>query len=78
MKVGFITFLIPGRDHAFYWQELTVGNQLQGGVSFDDHCLAKTMKEAFEVTCETKMARFYDNQDNKMCTSSEQETHQSS
>jgi hypothetical protein len=61
----------------------SIGKNLQSetnfrvGVSFDDHCLAKTMKEAFEVTCETKMARIYDNQDNKMCTSSEQETHQS-
>jgi hypothetical protein len=78
MKVGLITFLIPGWDRAFYWQELTVGNQLQGGVSFNDHCLAKRMKEAFEITCETKMARTNDNQDNKMCTWSEQGMHQSS
>jgi hypothetical protein len=63
--VGLITFLIPGRDRAFYWRELTDKNKLQGGVSFDDHCLAKRMKEAFEVTCETKMARIYDNQDSR-------------
>jgi hypothetical protein len=30
--------------------------------------LAKRMKEVFEVTCETKMARIYDNQDSMRCT----------
>jgi hypothetical protein len=39
--VGLITFLILGRDRAFYWPKLTVGNQLQDGVIFDNHCLAK-------------------------------------
>jgi hypothetical protein len=50
MKVGFITFLIPGRGRAFCRRELVVENQLQGGISFDNHCSVKRMKEAFEVT----------------------------
>jgi hypothetical protein len=50
MKVGFITFLILGRGRAFCWRELVVKNQRQGGVSFDNHCSVKRMKEAFEVT----------------------------
>jgi hypothetical protein len=61
MKVGLIAFLISGQDRAFCRQELTVRTQLYCGVSFDDHCPAKRMKEVFEVTCETKMARIYDN-----------------
>jgi hypothetical protein len=68
MKVGLITFLILGQDRAFCRWELIVENQLQGGVSFDDHCSTKRMKEAFEITCETKMTRIYDNQDIKRCT----------
>jgi hypothetical protein len=44
----------------------------------DDHYSAKRMKEAFEVNCETKMARIYDNQDNKRSTWSEQGMNQSS
>jgi hypothetical protein len=53
-KVGLITFLILGGDHAFCQRELAVENQLQGGVSSNDHCSAKRMNEEFEVTCENK------------------------
>jgi hypothetical protein len=67
-KVGLITFLILGQDHAFCQRELAVENQLQGGVSSNDHCSAKRMNEAFEVTCENKMTRIYDNQVIKRCT----------
>jgi hypothetical protein len=78
MKIGLITFLIPGQDRAFCRWEHAVENHLQGGVSFDDYCSTKRMKEAFKATCKPKMARIYDNQDSKRCTWSEQGTHQSS
>jgi hypothetical protein len=35
----------------------------------------KRMKEVFKVTCETKIAMIYDNQESKWCTWSEQGTH---
>jgi hypothetical protein len=78
MKVGVIIFLILRSGSCLLSEELTVRNQHQGGVSFDDNCLAKRMKEAFDVTCETKMARIYGNQDSRRCTWSEQGTYQSS
>jgi hypothetical protein len=76
MKIGLITFLIPGQDHAFCQWEHAVRNHLQGGVNFYDNYSTKRMKEAFEVTCKPKMARIYDNQDIKRCTWFEQGTHQ--
>jgi hypothetical protein len=40
-------------------------NTLQYGVSFDNHCLVKQMKDTFEVTCETTRTRIDDNQDSR-------------
>jgi hypothetical protein len=65
MKVGMITFLIPGSGSCLLSMRSKDGNKLQCGVSIDTTARQRRMKWAFEVTCGTTGTRIDDNQDSR-------------
>jgi hypothetical protein len=77
MKVGVITFLLPGLGLCLLTTWSCRWKQASGWGQFWHHCSAKRMKEAFDVTCKTTRIRVDGNQV-KECAWSEYGTDQSS